>query len=92
MKVALVHDHLTQDGGAEKVLQALQDVYSTSPTYTLVYDKKKVNNVYESRDIRTSFIQKFPFGVSKFEWFLVFMLLPMQSIYLEVSFLRSGML
>ncbi|OGF31572.1 hypothetical protein A2533_03855 [Candidatus Falkowbacteria bacterium RIFOXYD2_FULL_35_9] len=73
MKVALVHDHLTQDGGAEKVLQALQDVYTTSPTYTLVYDKKKVNKIYQSRDIRTSFIQKFPFGVRKFEWFLVFM-------------------
>ena len=27
MKIALVHDYLTQDGGAERVLSSLQNLY-----------------------------------------------------------------
>lgn len=40
MKVAIVHDSLTQFGGAERVLQALHEVYPQAPVFTLVYDKK----------------------------------------------------
>ncbi|PIR94338.1 glycosyltransferase family 4 protein [Candidatus Falkowbacteria bacterium CG10_big_fil_rev_8_21_14_0_10_39_11] len=72
-KIALVHDHLNQNGGAEKVLEALHELFSDSPTYTLVYDRKKINININHEKIRTSFIQKFPFGVKKFEWFLIFM-------------------
>lgn len=73
MKIALVHDHLTQDGGAEKVLEVLQDMFPDSPTFTLVYDENKVNKDFRKKDIRTSFIQKFPLGVKKYHWFLIFM-------------------
>jgi len=73
MKVALIHEHLAQDGGAEKVLKVFQEIYPKAPTYTLVYDKKKANKVFRNKDIRTSFIQKFPFGVKKYKWFLMLM-------------------
>ena len=73
MKIALVHDHLVQDGGAEKVLLALQDVFPGAPTYTLLYDPKRVSAEFASKDIRTSFLQRLPFGLKKYQWLLPFM-------------------
>jgi len=73
MKIALVHDHLVQDGGAEKVLLALQEVFPGAPTYTLLYDKKRVSPEFASKDIRTSFLQGVPFGLKKYQWLLPLM-------------------
>lgn len=73
MKVGLVHEHLAQDGGAEKVLKVFQEIYPDSPTYTLIYDKKRANTSFLNKDIRTSFIQRMPLGVKKYKWFLPFM-------------------
>lgn len=73
MKVALVHDHLVQDGGAEKVLLALQEVFPGAPTYTLLYDRKRVSTEFASKDIRTSFLQDVPFAMKKYQWMLPLM-------------------
>lgn len=73
MKLALVHDHLIQEGGAEKVLRVFQDMYPGSPTYTLLYDPARVDPSFASRDIRTSFLQDVPFGRRKYRWLLPFM-------------------
>ncbi len=43
MKIAIVHDYLAQDGGAEKVLQELQAIFPEAPTYVLLFDKKRVD-------------------------------------------------
>jgi glycosyltransferase involved in cell wall biosynthesis len=37
MKVALVHDYLKEYGGAERVLEALHEIWPQAPVYTLVY-------------------------------------------------------
>lgn len=73
MKIALVHDHLMQDGGAEKVLLALQDIFPGAPTYTLLYDPKRVSPEFASKDIRTSFLQRLPFGLKRYQWLLPLM-------------------
>lgn len=73
MKLALIHDHLAQDGGAEKVLRVLHEVYPDAPTYTLVHNKKTANPAFNSKDIRTSFLQKMPWGVRKYQWYFPFM-------------------
>lgn len=70
MKVALVHDHLIQDGGAEHVLRVFQEIWPQAPTYTLLYDKNRSHPAFLSRDIRTSFLQKIP-GSLKFYKFLL---------------------
>ncbi|MEK7481538.1 MAG: glycosyltransferase [Patescibacteria group bacterium] len=75
MKLALVHDYLSQDGGAERVLLALQNIWPEAPTYVWFYNKKNFTGVFEGKDIRTSFIQNLPFGVSHYQWYLP--LLPM---------------
>jgi len=38
MKVALVHDYLREYGGAEKVLEALNQVWKDAPIYTTSYE------------------------------------------------------
>ena len=73
MKVALVHDHLAQDGGAEKVLRALADLYPEAPIYTLLYDKKNVDKYFRGRQIDTSIIQKLPGGIKHYQWYMPFM-------------------
>jgi len=73
MKTAIVHDHLAQDGGAERVAQVLQEIFPQSPTYTLVYNKKNAHPEFADKKIHTSFIQKIPLGVSAYEWFITLM-------------------
>ena len=42
MKVALVHDYLSQDGGAERVLKAFHEIWPEAPLFVLFHDKKKI--------------------------------------------------
>lgn len=72
MKTALIHDHLAQDGGAEKVLQVLADMFKDAPIYTLLYEKKNIDR-YVGRHVEASVIQKLPGGVKHYQWYLFFM-------------------
>lgn len=73
MKVALIHDHLAQDGGAEKVLKVLADIYCQAPIYTLLYEEKNALKYFADRRIETSIIQKLPGGVRFYQWYMPFM-------------------
>lgn len=73
MKVALIHDHLTQNGGAERVLEALQAIWPEAPTFTLLYDEDVMGQTFGHRDIRPSFLQKLPFSIKKSRWYLPLM-------------------
>ena len=70
MKVALVHDHLNQIGGAEKVLASFHHLYPQAPVYTLLFDKKSVGSFFEGWDIRTSFLERLPGGQRFFKWYI----------------------
>lgn len=70
MKVALVHDHLAQDGGAERVVRVLQSMFPEAPLYTLVYNPKWAHPDFRGTDIRTSFIQKLPGATRFYQWYL----------------------
>ena len=59
MKVALIHDYLSQDGGAEKVLDSFRKIWPDAPIFVLFYDKKKMKNFSDS-EIRESFLAKLP--------------------------------
>lgn len=73
MKVALIHDHLAQDGGAEKVLKVLTDMFPAAPIYTLLYEDANIDKHFSGRHIETSVIQKLPGGVKHYQWYLSFM-------------------
>lgn len=64
MKVALVHDYIKEYGGAERVLEALVEVFPDAPIYTTVYLPKYLGphkNRFKNLDIKTSFLQFLPF-------------------------------
>lgn len=72
-KIALVHDHLVQDGGAEQVLKVLKEMFPQAPIFTIVADKAKTNSYFSDKDINTSFLQDYPWGVKKYQWYLSLM-------------------
>jgi len=64
MKVVLVHDYLKEYGGAERVVEALHEIWPKAPIYTTVYapsflgpHRERVNQW----DIRPSILQYVPF-------------------------------
>lgn len=73
MKIALVHDYLVQYGGAERVLEALTEIFPKAPIYTMVYDKNLMNGAFSNRRIITSFLQRIPFIGSHHRLFPVLM-------------------
>ncbi|MFA5029557.1 MAG: glycosyltransferase [Patescibacteria group bacterium] len=73
MKIALVHDHLVQDGGAELVLKVLKEIYPQAPIFTLVLNRKNTNNFFIDKKVNTSFLQKLPLGVRRYQWYLSMM-------------------
>lgn len=82
-KTAIVTEELTQLGGAERVLDAVLEIFPKAPIYTLVYDKDKTNYHYDGFDVRTSFIQKMPWGIKKYKWYLALMSKAVESLDLK---------
>jgi glycosyltransferase involved in cell wall biosynthesis len=73
LKVALVHDFLVCRGGAERVLEALAEMFPEAPIYTLLYDRERMDEAFADREIRTSFLQRFPgFLRRRHRWLLPF--------------------
>lgn len=70
MKVALVHDWLTGMRGGEKCLEVFCDLYPDAPIYTLVHRRGSVSERIERHPIMTSFIQRLPFGKSRYQRYL----------------------
>lgn len=73
MKVAIVHDWLTNMGGAERVVLALHEMYPDAPIYTTVYDPRKMDPAFADMDIRTSFIQRLPGARNHYQRYLPLM-------------------
>lgn len=73
MKIALVHEFLTQLGGAERVLEAFHELFPDAPVFTIVHDPEKTEQRYRDWDIRTSFVQRMPGGVRHYQYFLPLM-------------------
>lgn len=83
MQVALIHDHLAQDGGAEKVLKVFSDMFPQAPIFTLLYEKKNADKYFKNRKIETSIIQRLPGGVKHYQWYMPFM--PMAVEFFDLS-------
>ena len=68
MKVALVHDYLTQHGGAERVFEMLCRFFKRADVYSSVYDKQNTVDI-QGHPIRTTFLQKMPGAKKNFRLF-----------------------
>lgn len=72
MKLALVHDYLIQDGGAERVLRAFAEIWPEAPIFVLFYDRKRWKE-FRDRDVRTSVLQGMPGVLNYYRWTLPLM-------------------
>lgn len=64
MRVAIVHDFLAQAGGAERVVEAMHEIFPDAPIYTSIYDADATLPSFRTMDIRTSFLQNLPGGAA----------------------------
>ncbi len=64
MKIALVHDYLTQRGGAERVFELLCKRYPEADIFTSLYDPQQTIDLGE-RIVKTTFLQSIP-GAAKY--------------------------
>jgi glycosyltransferase involved in cell wall biosynthesis len=62
LKVAIVHDYLTQYGGAERVLELLQKIFPQADLYTLVRQRGDglLEEHLDMAGAKTSFVQHLP--------------------------------
>src|SRR5579872_2573994 len=58
IRIALVHDYLNQNGGAEKVAEVFVSMFPGVPFYTSVYDRDRMPDIWRSVDVRTTFLQR----------------------------------
>jgi hypothetical protein len=56
VRVALVHDYLTEMGGAERVVETMTRIFPDAPLYTSAFNPKACPS-FTSVDVRTSFAQ-----------------------------------
>lgn len=73
MKIALAHDYLVQNGGAEKVLEAFCELFPYAPIHTLVYSPRLMRGAFSDKKIKTSFLQKMPLAAGRHRIFPQFM-------------------
>ncbi len=67
MKVAIIHDWLVVNGGAEKVLEEILALYPQAEVFTLVdYLEEKDRAWLGGRKVHTSFIHRLPFAKSMY--------------------------
>lgn len=58
MKLAIVHDWLTNMGGAEQIIINFKEIYQDAPIYTTFYNPNNLDERLRNIDVRTSFLQK----------------------------------
>ncbi len=68
--IALVHDYLSQDGGAERVLRVFHEMWPEAPIFVWFHDREKEHLGFNSADVRTSFIEKLPGWKNHYQWYL----------------------
>ncbi len=72
MKIALVHDYLAQDGGAERVLRALHEIWPEAPIFVLFHNRETID-FPKLAQVHESFLAHLPFARSAFHWYLPWM-------------------
>src|SRR5665647_341886 len=83
MKIAMVHDYLNQYGGAEKTIEVLSELFPDAPIFTSIFDKDKLPPIFRQMNIKTSFMQKFPFLDKHFKKYLLFYPKAIESLNLK---------
>lgn len=68
-KIAIVHDWLTNMGGAENVVLALHEAFPHAPIYTSTFTPETMSAAFKNIDIRTTRLQNLPGPLRKLHKF-----------------------
>jgi len=75
MRVALVHDYLVEYGGAERVLEALHEIWPEAPVFVAYFDPKGLGphrKRFKNWDIRESWAKNLPFMPRLLSFYRIF--------------------
>ena len=84
MRVAIVHDYLSQTGGAERVVESFHRLWPDAPIFTTIADREAMPASLRDADIRTSWMQRLPMWRRNFR-----ALLPLYPFAIESLDLRG---
>ena len=72
MKIAIIHDWLVTDAGAEKVLKGIVEVYPDADIFSIVdfLSDEDRDTVIKGKSVHTSFVQNLPFAKNHFRNYL----------------------
>ena len=79
-KIAIVHDWLVSMRGGERVLEVLCKLFPDAHLFTLVHREQSLSLPIERMHTTTSFLQRLPFGVSHYQYYLPVFPLAAQSL------------
>ncbi|MDD5455789.1 MAG: VanZ family protein [Candidatus Margulisbacteria bacterium] len=82
-RIAIVHDFLNQQGGAEFVVSVLHELFPAAPIYTSLYKKGASWSVFDKAIIHTSWMQKLPFVYKLFK--KLFFLYPLAFAFFDLK-------
>jgi glycosyltransferase involved in cell wall biosynthesis len=70
LRTLIVHDYLNQYGGAERVLEGMQEMFPDAPTFTSIFDPLAMPESYADKDIRPSWVNRIPGVHTHHQWAL----------------------
>ncbi|MCG2686107.1 glycosyltransferase [Candidatus Parcubacteria bacterium] len=76
MKLAIVHDDLIQEGGAEKVVEAMLEIWPQADVFTSMASRRWLSKFER---VQTSFMQNLPFKEKLYRHYLAFYPLAFES-------------
>jgi glycosyltransferase involved in cell wall biosynthesis len=85
MRVAIIHDWLVINAGAERVLRDIIDIYADADVFSLVDFLSNTDklDILGEKKVKTTFIQKLPFAKKYFRYYLFLFPLAIESIDLS---------
>lgn len=82
LKVAIVHDWMVSRGGAERVVQALHELWPQAPIYTAAYAPEKFPE-FKNADVRTTWLNRINLAKKKHQLFSIPRALAFRSLNLS---------
>ena len=83
MKLAIVHEWLSEFGGSERCVMEFADLFPDAPIFTSVYNEKRFADIFPRDRVKTSMLQSWPNAIEKYRNYLPFM--PMAFRKLDLS-------
>lgn len=83
LKVAIVDDYLTVDGGAQKALREVHAMWPNAPVYTVTYFPEKFTPPLTDWDIRTSWVSRLLFSRTFEQQYKIFYPCAIESLVIE---------